>query len=327
MKKTIVGTDGQRLNLKLHPRFWGVEWDGGNKGKLLVAVPEGSMWLLTGVVPQQNRQALCDLLERFLESDETRLDLRTEPLARSETETKEAATDWYTSKKTTDRWSDRLLNLSTDTDYGFLAWIHDRLIAVNGDNPDIDFLYRLRSIIDKMKDGAAVCVPPVEEKPQEIVELGSLPIGAKYTHTGGTTVYEKISEDQTSLTPYNPSGRSICYSSHGDTEIEGWDFADTKVVVVSRPEPATVELGSLSVGAKFRFVEQEGVADYLCGITGIVTRQQKNSDTTNVDLGRGNTEEGWFKERPVVIVSLPEQTKDPDPLPVDDSSTGGGGGE
>ena len=39
---------------------------------------------LTGVIPEHNRQALCDCFEEWLESGETRLDLRQEPLAQSE---------------------------------------------------------------------------------------------------------------------------------------------------------------------------------------------------------------------------------------------------
>lgn len=36
-------------------------------------------------------------------------------------------------------------------DKEFLQWIHDRLVDIHGEDPDFDYMHKLKSIIDNMK--------------------------------------------------------------------------------------------------------------------------------------------------------------------------------
>ena len=53
------------------------------------------------------------------------------------------------------------------TDREFLLWIHDRLQYVHKENPNVDYMHRLRAIIDDMEPTKTIkmrCMPLIKEK-------------------------------------------------------------------------------------------------------------------------------------------------------------------
>jgi len=212
MKKTIVGTRGARQFFKktdvLSIGIAKFEVSEEIRDSLIICFPYYYA-SLTDSIPQQNQQALCDLLERFLESDETRLDLRTEPLAQSET------------GPTVSDMVERISRPPFINETDLPAYTPGKSLIPEGD------------------------ISPVEEQPAT-VELGSLPVGAKFE------------------LPNSPN-YGICEIKENDPD------------------------------------------DWSCWIN--VEEQEQPALL--------------LKTVNVILVSLPEPTKDPDPLPVDDSSTEG----